>query len=183
MSNQTLHAALARLHGELQGSPPLGYEQRSVGPLSSARSAPASRRQCACASSARPRRGQAPSTGDSASLFGAAFGEILAARRQEADAFYDSITPARCTSEDEALIMRQALAGMLWSKPYYSFDLDGWLSEHRRTPPGRPEGIRNPGWAHMVNDDIISMPDKWEYPWYAAWDLALHTVALGMVDF
>ena len=75
--------------------------------------------------------------------------------------------------------MRQALAGMLWSKQYYYFDLDRWLSEHRVQPPG---GLRNRQWAHMVSDDILSMPDKWEYPWFAAWDLAFHTVALSMVD-
>ncbi|OPX97487.1 MAG: hypothetical protein A4E58_01379 [Syntrophorhabdus sp. PtaB.Bin006] len=80
--------------------------------------------------------------------------------------------------------MRQALAGMLWTKQYYYFDLDRWLSEHKAHPllnPG-PAEVRNRGWYHMVNDDIISMPDKWEYPWYAAWDLAFHTVALNMVD-
>ena len=73
--------------------------------------------------------------------------------------------------------MRQALSGMLWSKQYYFFDLDRWLAEHHQ-----PGGTRNRHWAHMLNDDIISMPDKWEYPWYAAWDLAFHTVALSMVD-
>ena len=80
--------------------------------------------------------------------------------------------------------MRQALAGMLWSKQYYYFDLDRWLQRARRQPIGAPAqvGVRNPNWHHMVNDDIISMPDKWEYPWYAAWDLAFHTVALDMVD-
>ena len=74
-------------------------------------------------------------------------------------------------------MMRQALAGMLWTKQYYYFDLDRWLSEH-----GDLASSRNRHWRHMVNDDILSMPDKWEYPWYAAWDLAFHTVALSMVD-
>ena len=79
--------------------------------------------------------------------------------------------------------MRQALAGMLWSKQYYYFHLDDWLSEHQANfLRGDRKRIRNRGWFHMVNDGIISMPDKWEYPWYAAWDLALHTIALGMVD-
>ncbi|HKQ32656.1 MAG TPA: glucosidase, partial [Thermodesulfobacteriota bacterium] len=78
----------------------------------------------------------------------------------------------------------QALAGMLWSKQYYYFDLDKWLREHgadvTRMRPVR--NVRNREWFHMINDDVISMPDKWEYPWYAAWDLAFHTIALDMVD-
>ena len=79
--------------------------------------------------------------------------------------------------------MRRALASMLWSKQHYYFDLDRWLEEHH-VHPLRDEGgnMRNRGWFHMVNDDIISMPDTWEYPWYASWDLAFHTVALAMVD-
>ena len=79
--------------------------------------------------------------------------------------------------------MRQALASMLWSKQHYFFDLDRWLEEHH-VHPLRDEGgdVRNRGWFHMVNDDVISMPDTWEYPWYASWDLAFHTVALAMVD-
>jgi hypothetical protein len=79
--------------------------------------------------------------------------------------------------------MRQALAGMLWTKQYYYFDVDKWLAEHQAHPLlGGSRPIRNRDWFHMANDDIISMPDKWEYPWYAAWDLAFHTVALNMVD-
>ena len=82
-------------------------------------------------------------------------------------------------------VHRQALAGMLWSKQYYYFDLDRWLSEHDSHPlMGSGKGAaRNPEWFHMLNRDIISMPDKWEYPWYAAWDLAFHTIALSLVDF
>ena len=79
--------------------------------------------------------------------------------------------------------MRQALAGMLWTKQYYYFDADTWLEEHRAHPLHPPSrAFRNRDWFHMVNDDIISMPDKWEYPWYAAWDLAFHTIALSIVD-
>ena len=75
--------------------------------------------------------------------------------------------------------MRQALAGMLWTKQYYYYDVDQWLKEHDADPvPARAaRQFRNRDWFHMVNDDIISMPDKWEYPWYAAWDLAFHTLA------
>jgi hypothetical protein len=79
--------------------------------------------------------------------------------------------------EDAARVMRQALAGMLWSKQYYSYDLDRWQMEHGENYSGR-----NREWIHMANDEIICMPDKWEYPWYAAWDLAFHCVALSMVD-
>jgi hypothetical protein len=107
-----------------------------------------------------------------------AFDRVIAARAAEADVFYDSITP-RALDEDRRRVMRQALAGMLWSKQYYYFDLDVWLREHAAINGAPP---RNVHWRHMVNDDIISMPDKWEYPWYAAWDLAFHTVALNMVD-
>jgi hypothetical protein len=115
--------------------------------------------------------------------FGPAFERTFAERRREADDYYDSITPD-ALGDDERAIMRQALSGMLWSKQYYYFDLDHWLREHGANPmaPSPRAGVRNPKWAHMINDDILSMPDKWEYPWYAAWDLAFHTVALGMVD-
>ena len=79
--------------------------------------------------------------------------------------------------------MRQALAGMLWSKQYYYFDANSWLEEHRAHPLHRASrDFRNREWFHMINADIISMPDKWEYPWYAAWDLAFHTLPLAIVD-
>ena len=110
------------------------------------------------------------------------FAEIIQGRQREADEFYGAITPKR-VSKDAALIMRQALAGMLWSKQYFGFDVDKWLLEHG-VDPMRPGGkqMRNREWFHMVNDHVISMPDKWEYPWYAAWDLAFHTIALSTVD-
>ena len=79
--------------------------------------------------------------------------------------------------------MRQALAGMLWSKQYYYLDANQWLEEHHAHPLRRgSRDFRNRQWFHMVNEDIISMPDKWEYPWYAAWDLAFHTLPLSIVD-
>ncbi|WP_320776832.1 MGH1-like glycoside hydrolase domain-containing protein [Streptomyces sp. CRN 30] len=103
-------------------------------------------------------------------------------RIAEADAFYRELTPDGA-SEDEARVLRQALAGMLWSKQYYAFDLETWLAEHDLTPWSTPRpGIRNREWFHMASDDIVSMPDKWEYPWFAAWDLAFHAVALSVVD-
>ena len=110
------------------------------------------------------------------------FEAILQARQQEADDFYSSLTPAS-VSPEEADVMRQALAGMLWSKQYYYFDADRWLEEHHAHPLHlASRQFRNRDWFHMINDDIISMPDKWEYPWYAAWDLAFHAIALSIVD-
>ena len=110
-------------------------------------------------------------------------GELVATRRAEADEFYAALTPAG-VSPDAASVMRQALAGMLWSKQCYFFDVDQWLRERSRHPLRSPSGrgSRNESWFHMANHDVISMPDKWEYPWYAAWDLAFHTVPLSMVD-
>jgi hypothetical protein len=114
--------------------------------------------------------------------FGASFDETFATRLGEADAFYAALTPPGA-SRESANVMRQALAGMLWSKQHYSFDADQWLDEHDAHPLRHPtRSVRNEAWMHMVNDDVISMPDKWEYPWYAAWDLAFHTLALGVVD-
>ena len=114
--------------------------------------------------------------------FGPDFDETLATRLREADEFYKSVTPSS-VSADAASVMRQAIAGMLWSKQYYYWDGDSWLAEHRAHPlhHGSRE-FRNGAWFHMINDDIISMPDKWEYPWYAAWDLAFHTIPIGIVD-
>jgi mannosylglycerate hydrolase MGH1-like protein len=128
-----------------------------------------------------PAGSRPPETGR-AVPFGEAFDETLAARQREADAFYKSVTPPSI-SPDATNVMRQALAGMLWSKQYYYWDGDAWLEEHFAHPlhHGRRD-CRNREWFHMVNDDIISMPDKWEYPWYAAWDLAFHTLPLSIVD-
>jgi hypothetical protein len=110
------------------------------------------------------------------------FASTLEARQQEADDFYRSITPATA-SEDTARVVRQALAGMLWSKQYYFFDAERWLEEHGADRfAHHPRPVRNREWGHMVNHHVISMPDKWEYPWYAAWDLAFHAIALAGVD-
>jgi len=114
----------------------------------------------------------------------AKFDQTFATRLTEANEFYDRITPPEL-SEDERRVHRQAIAGMLWSKQYYYFDLDRWLDEHDAHPllgKGHRKA-RNTEWFHMLNKDVISMPDKWEYPWYAAWDLAFHTLALSLVDF
>ena len=123
----------------------------------------------------------APSSGGSP--FGRSFDDAVEARRREADEFYASVIPASL-SADEASVMRQALAGMLWSKQFYFYDVDRWLEERGSDPfnPRRRAAPRNEHWHHMHNAHIISMPDKWEYPWYAAWDLAFHVLALGLVD-
>ena len=112
------------------------------------------------------------------------FDATFSARLADADEFYNRITPPSL-NEDERRVHRQALAGMLWTKQYYYFDLDKWLDEHDAHPlmGSGKHTRRNSEWFHMLNNDIISMPDKWEYPWYAAWDLAFHTLALSLVDF
>jgi hypothetical protein len=113
--------------------------------------------------------------------FGPGFGQVFAQRRAEADEFYDGVVPSR-VGEDERRVVRQALAGMLWSKQYYYLDVERWLAEHGVDPLDADPRVRNSNWYHMVNDEIISMPDKWEYPWYAAWDLAFQAVVLSIVD-
>lgn len=114
------------------------------------------------------------------------FEQIFRNRIQEADAFYDSVmADSLKTDPDRANVFRQALAGMLWSKQYFYYDLETWLKDHNAAFWNTREdraGVRNNNWYHMYNEDIISMPDKWEYPWYAAWDLAFHTLPLGIVD-
>ena len=104
-------------------------------------------------------------------------------RKREADEFYDSITPEHI-SEDAKAVMRQALGGLLWSKQFYYYDMGSWLKGDpaEPAPPSERLNGRNSQWTHLYNDDIISMPDKWEYPWYAAWDLAFHCVPLAIVD-
>ncbi|MCJ8163225.1 glucosidase [Pontibacter sp. E15-1] len=114
--------------------------------------------------------------------FGPGFNALFRQRIQEADQFYGDI--AKTNDPEELLIQRQALAGMLWSKQYYNYDVPRWLSGDPGQPPppdSRYNG-RNTHWNTLNNEDIISMPDKWEYPWYAAWDLGFHCVALAMVD-
>ncbi|HRI79809.1 MAG TPA: glucosidase [Cyclobacteriaceae bacterium] len=114
--------------------------------------------------------------------FGNKFEKVFADRLKEANDFYQSVTPPS-VSKDEANVMRQAIAGMLWSKQFFFFDGDNWLDEHNSNPlHAGYRNARNSEWYHMLNEDIISMPDKWEYPWYAAWDLAFHTLPISIVD-
>src|SRR5205807_1884979 len=111
-----------------------------------------------------------PASGDE-TAFGAAFDDTVARRQREADDFYAEMTPPAAT-EDEARVMRQAFAGLLWSKQLYNYDVARWLAGDptQPTPPAsRLEG-RNTRWGHFESFDIMSMPDKWEYPWFAAWD-------------
>jgi hypothetical protein len=119
---------------------------------------------------------------ESPSTFGSGFENIFNTRLKEADEFYATVIPSSLGA-DETNIMRQALAGMLWSKQFFNYDVAKWLNEHGVNPSkSRQREIRNDRWHHMTNSDIISMPDKWEYPWYAAWDLAFHVTALTLVD-
>lgn len=111
------------------------------------------------------------------------FDKILTQRRREADEFYETVIP-RDLSADAQNVMRQGFAGMLWSKQFYHYIIKEWLEGDPDNPPpphGRVRG-RNHEWTHLYNSDVISMPDKWEYPWYAAWDLAFHCIPLALVD-
>ena len=114
--------------------------------------------------------------------FGNAFDDVFALRINEANEFYDEVTEAK--TEDQQNIQRQAFAGMLWSKQYFNIDIPRWLNGDpgNPAPPESRKTGRNHQWQSLNNEDIISMPDKWEYPWYAAWDLAFHCVPLGLVD-
>jgi hypothetical protein len=106
----------------------------------------------------------------------------IGTRAREADDFYESLAPA--ATPEESLVMRQAFGGMLWSKQFYNYDVDRWLEGDPGQPPPPAARLtgRNARWRHLFNEDVISMPDKWEYPWYAAWDLAFHCITLAHVD-
>jgi hypothetical protein len=125
------------------------------------------------------RTAEVPGTND----FGAGFEQLFELRKTEADEFYASRIPQQL-SEDAKNVMRQAYGGMLWSKQFYHYDVKTWLEGDPAGPPPPKERLhgRNKDWTHLYNDDIISMPDKWEYPWYAAWDLAFHCIPLAIID-
>jgi hypothetical protein len=120
---------------------------------------------------------------DGAARTFASFDETFEKRRAEADEFYEDLAPEGL-SEDAKLVQRQAFAGLLWSKQFYYYDLARWLKGDPEgpTPPSSRLSGRNHDWTHLYNADVVSMPDKWEYPWYAAWDLAFHCVPLALVD-
>ncbi|CAG4934845.1 MULTISPECIES: glucosidase [Acidithrix] len=111
------------------------------------------------------------------------FSDLLVKRRAEADEFYGALSP-KATSSEEASIMRQAFAGMLWSKQFYHFDVERWIDGDpgQPSPPDERSSGRNASWRHFHALDVISMPDTWEYPWFAAWDLAFHCITLSHVD-
>jgi len=111
------------------------------------------------------------------------FDEIFGRRQNEADEFYDSIAPVNLTSEDKT-IQRQALAGLLWTKQFYFYIVEEWLAGDPASPPppaSRWSG-RNSDWRHLYNERVMSMPDSWEFPWYASWDLAFHCIPLALID-
>lgn len=114
---------------------------------------------------------------------GCEFDEIFSTRQKECDEFYENILPQKA-SKEEKNIQRQAFAGMMWSKQFYGYDVRDWLEGDKGlpTPPESRKFIRNQNWKHLNNYDIISMPDKWEYPWYAVWDLAFHCTTIAMID-
>jgi hypothetical protein len=115
--------------------------------------------------------------------FGKAFDKIFSDRLREADEFYSAVIPQELSTHAKK-VMRQSLAGMLWSKQYYHYVVNPWLDGDPDfpTPPAERRKGRNHEWTHLYNADVISMPDKWEYPWYAAWDLAFHCIPLALVD-
>ena len=115
--------------------------------------------------------------------FGESYSQVFSTRKQEANAFYESTLPAETTAEQHR-VARQAYAGLLWSKQFYHYIVADWLNGDPEQPPPPPERKRgrNHDWPHLYNRDVISMPDKWEYPWYAAWDLAFHMLPIADVD-
>ena len=121
--------------------------------------------------------------GDASPVFGPWFEETFVRRIDEADDFYAKRT-GRCQMDDTCEVQRQAFAGMLWSKQFYAYDVRTWLEGDSAMPPPPKERKRgrNRTWQHLYNSDVISMPDKWEYPWYAAWDLAFHCIPLAQID-
>jgi mannosylglycerate hydrolase MGH1-like protein/glycosyl hydrolase family 63 len=122
----------------------------------------------------------APSRGQ---VLDGTFDRQIAQRREEADEFYRTVIPENIAT-DRQNVMRQALGGLLWSKQFYCYDLNRWIQGDPAgpQPPRQRLNGRNKEWHHLYNSDVISMPDKWEYPWYAAWDLAFHCIALALVD-
>ena len=127
--------------------------------------------------------GTAPGGGGADAALGSGFDRVVRQRRAEADEFYAELTPEGA-SRDEAMVMRQAFAGMLWSKQAYNYDVARWLDGDPAQPPPPAErrNGRNARWRLFDSFDIMSMPDKWEYPWFAAWDLGFHCVALAHLD-
>src|SRR6266542_2848702 len=183
-----------RLHGVAQSTP---YPKDGINDhvVSNASTVNPARRGTKCAAwyrvpvaagataELRLRLRPAGSEPDSATALGPEFEQVVATRRAEADGFYADLTPA-AASPDEAMVMRQAFAGMLWSKQLYYYDVTRWLDGDpgQPVPPASRLTARNSKWRSFDAFDVMSMPDKWEYPWFASWDLAFHCVALAHVD-
>jgi hypothetical protein len=166
INERIVHGAAGAVNPERHGTKAAAHYEITVGPHESL--------------TLRLRLSDAPPS-DKRGAF-ADFDGVLEARRKEADEFYATVIP-QSLGADRARATRQALAGMLWSKQFYFYDVDKWLVERGAARfGGTHPAPRNDHWHHMMNADVISMPDKWEYPWYAAWDLAFHVLALTMVD-
>jgi hypothetical protein len=166
INDRVVHGAQERVNPERAGTKAAAWYELTLGPGES--------------STVKLRLSEAPPAADA---LGREFDALFALRMAEADQFYATVIPARL-SADARTVMRQALAGLLWSKQFYHYYVRRWLEGDPAgpmPPPERRHG-RNRDWAHLYNEDIISMPDKWEYPWYAAWDLAFHTIPLALVD-
>jgi len=174
INNYIVHDQKSAVNPEQTGTKVSAHYRLTVGPGES--------RKVRVRLTAKDSRSHGGKTKANVAPFGKPFDEILNMRVREADEFYRAVTPPSL-SPDAASVMRQALAGMLWGKQFYYLDADQWLEEHRAHPLHQgTRQFRNREWFHMYNQDIISMPDKWEYPWYAAWDLAFHTLPIAIVD-
>jgi len=163
-----VHGDIAAINPSQQGTKASAIHHLSIGAHAS------STIQC------RLTRSTLESQGDSAHHD---FDQTLDRRKQDCDDYYARVMPAGLSTEQK-LVFRQAVAGMLWSKQFYNYDIAPWLKQRGINPLGAMDGqgFRNQQWYHMNNCDVISMPDKWEYPWYAAWDLAFHAMAFSLVD-
>ena len=175
INNYVVHGRHEEVNPDRQGTKVAAHYKQTVGPGESTRVRLRLSNQSAGGRGVRVEGDAFP--------FGQAFDDALATRLQEADEFYAKVIPSTLDT-DAAKVMRQALAGMLWSKQFYNYDVNKWLEQQGFDPfkPTHKSAPRNDHWHHMYNGDIISMPDKWEYPWYAAWDLAFHVLALALVD-
>jgi Glycosyl hydrolase family 63 C-terminal domain len=169
INDYVVHRAMEAVNDEGSGTKVAGHYRLKIGPGQSA--------------VVKLRLTDKEMTSAAARPFSAGFDLTFAERRGEADEFYATITPPSLTS-DAKNVMRQALGGMLWSKQFYHYVVKQWLEGDPGNPPPPSErrSGRNHEWGHMHNGDVISMPDKWEYPWYAAWDLAFHCIPLALVD-
>jgi hypothetical protein len=161
----------------------IGGRRDAVNPAREGTKSAARYRWTVPAGEARVVRLRLSATVSGAGALGPEFDALFARRVAEADEFYRPLAAPE-VSDDERLVQRQALAGLLWSKQFYHYDVHRWLAGDagQPAPPEERWNGRNRGWAQLNNHDVISMPDKWEYPWYAAWDLAFHAIPLALVD-